>query len=1569
MTDLTEQDINVPVGFESQISTAKGMGEAIGSDPTTGELKESLKPFTFPFKGLSYSTNVEDYEGLYDPEKQQLEHIPGYGVFALDKRFTPQEKADEKLRIVLDPSNRIKFQDLPYNNYLMDKYKNVYKAKYGKEFEGTNEEAAMAYVSEYNFIEENLEFGLAKEFFIDIPRLDDETKNNAGALFLGFEQLKSTGKGSRPFGVQFGETVAAYLSSPSTYVGIGTLGAGFLAKGAIKKGAVKVAKEELIDNYKKSLLGSIGSYIVKRPVRFTAVEGGAFMGGYDALSQGIDIRTGLQEQQVEAGLLDEKDQGFDTDQFLVSTSLGTGFGFLLGGTVKLGAKLINKPITRITDKDRENFSLEELELEVKLREIDIPENVTTAQKRYTKDQVNNLQENSSIKLFNDEGEEVTYTVESIDKARPYNFNVLGPRADEAKNKVRQQIDALNLGDDVSPQVRGSKEANIRNKVAKEYGLEKQKVTRKQKAINVVDENGNSRTILTEPNGTIIQRVSKKKLTADDYRKILKDQDELEGIKEYNVIDKAFNRLQRNFTSSFGLGKDIAELHRRVNQRLKATGDQIENDLNRFVKIWESEKGKGASKNLTKDEKEAIMLALSSDDAWDVAKQPLLAPLLRKNDGSNWTELRAHTDKMRNRIREQTKEVYESGFIQEYKLDQNGNQILDKNNNPVKNPLFLKLKKGYDERNYLVRQYRTYLEGDKFLKQTLEKRYGEDLPAIRTYIKDKNNLTDLEADEVIFEISKQSNNRELRALGQLTKRYLGGKEGDIIKRKILGEIRDPFSIYANTVFKTKRIAEEFKFRDGLVKQGLSRNLEGKTILVRKPTLTQKEVTEKGFVPLEKKNEYRGFSLDEQTLTEVINKELGDSSSVLNNPFDAIFVDPSFKKAYDNIMNFYEPGGALERFAATSTFAFNISKTVLNPTTHTRNLYGGALQNLYNGVTPFSSNAWKKSVLGEDAKTLPVVGSPAYSLFKRVVPLYEKFSFAKSLTESDEQLLTRLVELGIVNNGLRSGLFREQYNLLKKKGPNYIKELEQELGKYTENPEKFKKAMNKTIGKLAEVYEMSDSINKISAFETEFAWLSRAFKQGTDIEGLRTWAKQMEVPLVDELISQNKIGQLLEETAAMQVKMYTPTYSELPRWSKLLRKLPLGNFVAFPLENIRNYHWTWRLAGKEAFSSNPVIRARGKLRATSATAVTFITSGVGSGIGGASLAIHGLTKDVLKALEDPDVLPDYDVGLTHVYSPIKVDPTHGRYVVATNIGYTDPFSYLSQIAKAAIQSLHKDKDLNIFDSNILSAAATVAIYLGKPFVVGATGPREILKAYETFSSTFEGKSISEFQLNKIIKGLVRAFAPGFALDINTYVQDSNRLTSYGTPVDPKLYTILGSVTSFKPKIIWIDIQSGFRYKDIQKMQGTNNRSLGNYFNDAKNYKVVDGKKYFKDEKEAVRKYKKWLDEEKRIQKFIFKEVTRGRKLGIPPRRIRDLATTSETGRTKTQAGFSRYKANLGTAIFERTKDGIYYIPDMPKKIRTLLDSYYTLNNEDKKLLRVFRAMAEKENGKRIQLKGVQ
>ena len=359
MTDTIEQDINVPVGFESQISTAKGMGEAISLDPTTGELKESLKPFTFPFSKPSYSTNLSDFKDKYDSETQNIRILDGYGVFAFDKNATPEQIDTQINRIVLDPSTEIKFQDLPYNTYLMDKYKNVYKAKYGKEFEGTNEEAAMAFMSEYNFINENLEFGLGKEFFVDIPRFDEQTQNDAGALFLGFQQVASGGKGSRPFGVQFGETAAAWLASPSTYVGLGTLGVGFAAKYGAKKGAVKVAKDGLINNYRNKILGSTASFIAKKPVLTTVtaagIEGGVFAGSFNALPQGIKIRTGLEEQQIKAGLLEEGDRGFDAGTFLVSTAFGIGIGTGIGGGAYLLGRKINKTIPQITKKKEKNF--------------------------------------------------------------------------------------------------------------------------------------------------------------------------------------------------------------------------------------------------------------------------------------------------------------------------------------------------------------------------------------------------------------------------------------------------------------------------------------------------------------------------------------------------------------------------------------------------------------------------------------------------------------------------------------------------------------------------------------------------------------------------------------------------------------------------------------------------------------------------------------------------------------------------------------------------------------------------------------------------------------------------------------------------------------------------------------------------------------------------------------------------------------------------------------------------------------------------------------------------------------
>ena len=1569
MTDTTEQDINIPVGFESAISIAKGMGEAISSDPITGELKESFKPFTFPFSKPSYSTNLSDYEDKYDPEKKVIKEIKGYGVFAFDKNATPEQINNQINKIVLDPNREIKFQDLPYNTYLMDKYKNVYKAKYGKEFEGTNEEAAMAFMSEYNFINENLEFGLAKEFFVDIPRFDEQTQNDAGALFLGFQQVAGGGKGSRPFGVQFGETAAAWLASPSTYVGIGTLGVGFAAKYGAKKAAVKVTQDALINKYRNKILGSTASFIARKPglttVTAAGIEGGVFAGSFNALPQGIEIRTGLEEQQIKAGLLEEGDRGFDEGTFLVSTAFGIGLGTGIGGGAYFLGRKINKTIPQITKKDREKFSVEKLQEEVKARDLELPENLTSQQVVVNRNKVNKLKENDSIELFNEQGEKVSYKIESINKPEIYDFNKLGPKSEEARNKIQQQMDALNLGDDVSPQVKGSKEANIRNKVAKEYGLKKQVdslgnvVTRKQKTFTLMDDAGNIKTVTTEKNGSIVSRIDNKKLTADDYRNFLNKQDEIEGIKEYNPINKAFAFLNRNFTSSFGLGKEVAELYRQQVSNLKATGFQIDKDINRFIKIWESERGKGSAKKLTKQEEEAIILAISSDEAFDLTKQPVLAALLRKNDGSKWKELQIQTEKMRDRIAKQTIELYNSGFIQKYKLDEEGNEILDEAGNKIETKFHEKLRKGSELRNYLTRQHRLY-EDPSFTKLSLEKRYGDDLPAIKLYLKEQYGLkTDREIEDALYEIAKKSNKRQLTVLGQTSKRTVDSP----MVGKILGQITDPLTVYANTVFKTSRIVQEYKFRDSFIQQGLNKNLEGRTILIKTDPKDLRNLEAKGFVPLEDEGALRGFALDEKTLQQVINQEQGVVSSVLNNPFEAIYVDPSFKKAYDNIMNFYDRDTrGIEQTMAMATFGFNVSQTVLSSATHFRNLYGGALQNSYNGVVPFVSRAWRKSVLDSDGTKLPKVGSPAFSLFKQAVPFYQKIKNKTILNERDERALVRLIELGMINNGVKAGIFREQYNILKGKGPNYIDDLERTLQKARETGA-VKKATD-TMNKLMEIYEMHDSINKIIAFEFEFGWLNRAFKQGKDTEGLRAWAKQINVPLVDEKIAQGKLGQLLEEAAAMEVKRYNPTYTELPNWLKYLRKAPLGNFVAFPMENIRNYHWSWRLAGQEVFSNNNVLRARGLLRAKALTASTLMTSGKVGGVTGLAAAIHGVTEEVLNAIQDPDVLPHYEVGLNkQLIGPIKTDPEHGRYIVERNFGYVDPLSFNWQLAQVAISSLHKDKDLAKFNNVLADAGVTTLQYLLGPFIDIAQGPLFIAKwGYRVIKSFLGDRDWTERDMQEFQKDLNRTFVPGVAKGLSK-IFIPEQITSWGGPIDPVSFAIQEQVTGVKVKIRWLDIESGWEFKEQDNKSKELTSALSQLFNNPQSrIYEKDGKTINKEK--ATKAFTEWVNEQRVVQKRIFKEINRVRKIGIPEPRILDLASSIEKTIQATSAGASRYKAKINQNITLNNMEGMYWFLDMPPKIRSILAA-----ERNFELQEIFVEILEKEHGKRIQLKGVQ
>ena len=86
----------------------------------------------------------------------------------------------------------------------------------------------------------------------------------------------------------------------------------------------------------------------------------------------------------------------------------------------------------------------------------------------------------------------------------------------------------------------------------------------------------------------------------------------------------------------------------------------------------------------------------------------------------------------------------------------------------------------------------------------------------------------------------------------------------------------------------------------------------------------------------------------------------------------------------------------------------------------------------------SRAWIKAV----ASSSNIEGSPTYSVFRRTIGLDSKFRGRKALSDDDTNSVTRLIELGILHNGMKAGIFKETYNIMIKDA-NPLHHLERKL----------------------------------------------------------------------------------------------------------------------------------------------------------------------------------------------------------------------------------------------------------------------------------------------------------------------------------------------------------------------------------------------------------------------------------------------------------------------------------------------------------------------------------------------
>lgn len=107
---------------------------------------------------------------------------------------------------------------------------------------------------------------------------------------------------------------------------------------------------------------------------------------------------------------------------------------------------------------------------------------------------------------------------------------------------------------------------------------------------------------------------------------------------------------------------------------------------------------------------------------------------------------------------------------------------------------------------------------------------------------------------------------------------------------------------------------------------------------------------------------------------------------------------------------------------------------------------------------------------------------------------------------------------------------------------------------------------------------------------------------------------------------ELDTFLEREAAEIVKDTVPNYSRVPEFIKTLRRLPVGNFIAFPAEIIRTSGNVLGRSIKELSSESAEIRSIGMRRLMGSIAVD---GGIAGGLSASAMMLTGANQEQVEA----------------------------------------------------------------------------------------------------------------------------------------------------------------------------------------------------------------------------------------------------------------------------------------------------------------------------------------------------
>ena len=670
------------------------------------------------------------------------------------------------------------------------------------------------------------------------------------------------------------------------------------------------------------------------------------------------------------------------------------------------------------------------------------------------------------------------------------------------------------------------------------------------------------------------------------------------------------------------------------------------------------------------------------------------------------------------------------------------------------------------------------------------------------------------------------------------------------RGLLGEVKDPIKQYYAAAAKINTYIEDTNFFNTLLKKG-----EGKYFFDSPKNL-------KG----------------EKTITSVPSGEGGldfGSTIISDGPLNGYRTTPEIAKALNKMANTKGNEDTLAQlyyktFLAPKAWTQE-AKTTLSPITHARNLISAASFTGMNGnffrnpmrVAEDFKDAWKITTAMSKNQLESTMGR---ELFKDDTA-YQAF----------KNEYRELQELGVVNTSVRLGELAKSLDEVSSGLQNLS-----ETGKIYTMMRGWgdKTGFNKLRNVARTAYQAEDDIYKIQNYYSERSKytdaLGKSFKDnpkqfiddfGAD-EIARVNPSLTKNEAIADLLSEGGFERFIKLKAADTVKNNIPNYDYIGSFGQTLRRLPIGNFVSFPLEIIRTGINTTRQGLKEF--SNPLTRGIGIGRLGG---VATFGLGLGKGLQEGAQLVSGVSNEQLNALRE--YLPEWSQDSSLI--PIK----QNGEIYYVDFSHTNAYDTLTLPFRAAINGFGAAREegqslLESFDD----AAYRAAIKFASPFVEESIATKFIADVTLRGGQSKEGRRIWNpeddmgTKVSKTLAELFKTASPGSIKQLHRiYLSGTGSLDQYN-----RGYKFLNESSG----LLGFRIQNPFIEQGINFKISDNKRAVAN------SKKIFTSIAYKPNATvdEIMDAYAKANEAKIRNDKRLFKQIKAAQELGMNNREIRKI-----------------------------------------------------------------------------------